>query len=57
MDEKAIFDYVILPLQDENGYKMTPDKFAGRLRTALEEQGVYSSQRIEGNTIFLILEL
>lgn len=57
VDEKAIFDYVILPLQDENGYKMTPDKFAGRLRTALEEQGVYSSQRIEGNTIFLILEL
>lgn len=57
VDEKAIFDYVILPLQDENGYKMTPDKFAGRLKTALEEQGVYSSQRIEGNTIFLILEL
>lgn len=57
VDEKAIFDYVILPLQDENGYKMTPDKFAGRLRIALEEQGVYSSQRIEGNTIFLILEL
>lgn len=57
VDEKAIFDYVILPLQDENGYKMTPDKFAGRLRTALEEQGVYSSQRIEGNTIFLILEI
>ncbi len=57
VDEKAIFDYVILPLQDENGYKMTPDKFAGRLRTALEVQGVYSSQRIEGNTIFLILEL
>lgn len=57
VDEKAIFDYVILPLQDENGYKMTPDKFAGRLRSALEEQGVYSSQRIEGNTIFLILEL
>lgn len=57
VDEKAIFDYVILPLQDENGYKMTPDKFAGRLRTALEEEGVYSSQRIEGNTIFLILEL
>ena len=57
VDEKAIFDYVILPLQDENGYKMTPDKFAGRLRAALEEQGVYSSQRIEGNTIFLILEL
>lgn len=57
VDEKAIFDYVILPLMDENGYKMTPDKFAGRLRDELEKQGIYSSHRAEGNTIFLTLEL
>lgn len=57
VDEKAIFDYVIIPLQDENGYKMTPDKFIAGMRRFLEKNGVYSMQRIEGNTIFLILEL
>lgn len=57
VDEKAIFDYVIIPMQDENGYKMTPDKFIAGMRRHLEKNGIYSSQRIEGNTIFLILDL
>lgn len=56
VDEKAIFDYVILPNQDEDGYRMTPDKFAGRLRQEFEKNGISSIYRIEGNVIFLILD-
>lgn len=57
VDEKAIFDYVTIPVLDSRGYKMTADKFAGALRRHLNDKGVYSSQRIEGNTVFIILEL
>ena len=57
MGESAIFDYVMIPMQDENGYKMTADKFAGQLGRQLKEQGVSASYRIEGGTILLMLDL
>lgn len=57
VDEKAIFDYVILPNQDEDGYRMTPDKFAGRLRKEFDKNGISSIYRIEGNVMFLILDI
>lgn len=57
VDEKAIFDYVILPNQDEDGYRMTPDKFAGRLRQEFDKNGISSIYRIEGNVMFLILDI
>lgn len=57
VDEKAIFDYVTIPVLDSRGYKMNADKFAGALRRHLNEKGIYSTQRIEGNTVYIILEL
>lgn len=57
MGESAIFDYVLLPSQDEDGYKMTPDKFARRLEKQLKDKGVSASYRIEGSTILLMLDI
>ena len=57
VDEKAIFDYVMLPNQDKDGYRMTPDKFAGELRQELSDRGISSTYRLEGNVMFLILDL
>ena len=57
VDEKAIFDYVILPNQDADGYRMTPDKFAGALKQELSNRGISSSYRLEGNVMFLMLDL
>lgn len=57
--ESAIFDYVIIPRQDKNGYKMTTSKFARELRKYLTSVGVQidntTGVRIEGNTIMLTI--
>ena len=59
MAENAIFDYVIIPRQDKNGYKMTTSKFARELRKHLISLGVQldgaTGVRIEGNTIMLTI--
>ena len=59
MAESAIFDYVIIPRQDKNGYKMTTSKFARELRKHLISLGVQldgaTGVRIEGNTIMLTI--
>ena len=59
MAEIAIFDYVIIPRQDKNGYKMTASKFARELRKHLISLGVQldgaTGVRIEGNTIMLTI--
>ena len=59
MAESAIFDYVIIPRQDKNGYKMTTSKFARELRKHLFSLGVQldgaTGVRIEGNTIMLTI--
>lgn len=57
--ESAIFDYVIIPRQDKNGYKMTTSKFARELRKHLTSLGVQldnaTGVRIEGNTIMMTI--
>ena len=59
MAEMAIFDYVIIPRQDKNGYKMNASKFARELRKHLISLGVQldgaTGVRIEGNTIMLTI--
>ena len=59
MAESAIFDYVIIPRQDKNGYKMTTSKFARELRKHLISLGVQldgaTGVRIEGNSIMLTI--
>ena len=59
MAESAIFDYVIIPRQDKNGYKMNASKFARELRKHLISLGVQldgaTGVRIEGNTIMLTI--
>lgn len=57
--ESAIFDYVIIPRQDKNGYKMSTSKFARELRRHLISLGVQldnaTGVRIEGNTIMMTI--
>lgn len=59
MAESAIFDYVIIPRQDKNGYKMTTSKFARELRKHLVSLGVQldnaTGVRVEGNTIMMTI--
>lgn len=57
MDESAIFDYVLIPREDKEGYKMTSSKFAKELNDQLKAQGVSGTVRIDGNTILLMLDL
>ena len=57
MDESAIFDYVMIPKQDKEGYKMTSSKFAKALNDQLKAQDVSGTIRIDGNTILLMLDL
>lgn len=57
VDEKVIFDYVILPNTDEDGFRMNPDKFVRALRRQLELRDVPSVYRLEGNVMFLVLDL
>ncbi len=57
MDESMIFDYILIPREDANGYKMNASKFARTLNSELSKQGVPGVVRIEGNTILLTLDL
>lgn len=57
MDESAIFDYVMIPREDKNGFKMTSSKFAKDLNDQLKAQDVSGTVRIDGNTILLMLDL
>lgn len=57
VDVSAKFDYVMIPREDKDGFKMTSDKFAEKLETALYQQGIESSHSVQGNTIILTLNL
>ena len=57
MDESAIFDYVMIPREDKNGFKMTSSKFAKDLNDQLKAQDVSGTVRFDGNTILLMLDL
>ncbi len=57
MDESAIFDYVMIPREDAKGKKMTAAKFSRMLNTALRQEGVNGTIRLEGSTMLLMLNL
>ncbi len=57
VDESAVFDYVMIPREDEKGNKMNASKFSRQLNSALKDAGISCTTRLEGNTILLMLNL
>lgn len=56
VDTSIIFDYVVIPPRDEDGYAMNAVQFSFKIEAWLNDTvGVPCSSRIDGNTIYITI--